>query len=125
MPTILKRGLSIIRGVEPKSTKGTKLKAKISKNVGKINKKDFEREEIGEELLKLEEKGGDSEKIKKAKEDLEKIRSERQKYPKEVGEAKAGEIFTKETEYASGGRVKKAKGGLIKGLPKLAKRGWK
>jgi hypothetical protein len=124
MPAILKKGLSVIRGVEPKSTKATKLKAKISKNVGQINKKDFEREEIGEELLRLEEKGGDSEKIKKAKEDLEKIRSERQKYPKAVGEAKAGEIFTKETEYAKGGRVKKAKGGLMRGFPKVAKRGY-
>ena len=124
MPTILKRGLSIIRGVEPKSNKATKLKAQISKNVGRINKKDFEREEIGEELLKLEEKSGDSEKIKKAKEDLEEIRSSRKKYPKEVGEAKSGEIFTKETEYASGGRVKKAKGGLMRGFPKIAKRGY-
>ena len=124
MATILKRGLSIIRGVEPKSNKATKLKAQISKNVGRINKKDFEREEIGEELLKLEEKSGDSEKIKKAKEDLEEIRSSRKKYPKEVGEAKAGEIFTKETEYAHGGRVKKAKGGLIRGFPKIAKRGY-
>ena len=124
MAAILKKGLSIIRGVEPKSTKSTKLKAQISKNVGRINKKDFEREEIGEELLKLEEKSGDSEKIKKAKEDLEEIRSSRKKYPKEVGEAKAGEIFTKETEYANGGRVKKAKGGLIKGIPKIAIRGY-
>ena len=124
MPTILKKGLSVIRGVEPKSTKGTKLKAQISKNMGRISKKNFEREEIGEELLKLEEKGGDSEKIKKAKDELEKIRSEKQKYPKAVGEAKAGETFTKETEYAHGGRVKKAKGGLIRGFPKIAKRGY-
>jgi hypothetical protein len=124
MAAILKKGLSIIRGVEPKSTKSTKLKAEISKNVGRINKKDFESEEIGEKLLKLEEKSGDSEKIKKAKKELEKIRSSRKKYPKEVGEAKSGEVFTKETEYASGGRVKKAKGGLIRGIPKLAIRGY-
>ena len=124
MAAILKKGLSIIRGVEPKSTKSTKLKAEISKNVGRINKKDFESEEIGEKLLKLEEKSGDSEKIKKAKKELEKIRSSRKKYPKEVGETKAGEVFTKETEYKKGGRVKKSKGGLIRGIPKLAMRGY-
>ena len=124
MGAILKKGLSIIRGVEPKSNRSTKLKAQISKNVGRINKKDFESEALAEELLALEKKGGDSEAIKKAKDELEKIRSSRKKYPKEVGEAKAGEVFTKETEYASGGRVKKAKGGLMRGFPKVAKRGY-
>jgi hypothetical protein len=108
MAAILKKGLSIIRGVEPKSTKSTKLKAQISKNVGRISKKDSESEALGEELLALEEKGGDS----------EQIRSSKKKYPKEVGEINTGEVFTKETEYSKGGLVKK-------GLPKLAKRGWK
>jgi hypothetical protein len=28
-------------------------------------------------------------------------------------------------EYKKGGRVKKAKGGLIRGMPRVAKRGWK
>jgi len=28
-------------------------------------------------------------------------------------------------EYKKGGRVKKAKGGLMRGMPKIAKRGWK
>ena len=28
-------------------------------------------------------------------------------------------------EYKKGGRVKKAKGGLMKGMPRIAKRGWK
>lgn len=124
MPAILKKGLSVIKGVEPKSNRSTKLKAEISKTIGRTNKKDFEREDIAEKLLKLEEEGGDSEKIKKAKSNLEEIRSSRQKYPKAVGEAKAGEVFTKETEYASGGRVKKAKGGLMRGFPKVAKRGY-
>ena len=41
-----------------------------------------------------------------------------------LGEAKAGEVFTKETEYKKGGRVKKNKGGLIRGIPKLAMRGY-
>ena len=124
MAAIIKKGLSIIRGVEPKSTKSTKLKAEISKNVGRISKKDSESEALAEELLALEEKGGDSEAIKKAKKELEDIRASKKKYPKEVGEINTGEEFVKETEYAKGGRVKKAKGGLIRGFPKIAKRGY-
>ena len=124
MGAILKKGLSIIRGVEPKSTKSTKLKAQISKNVGRISKKDSESEELAEKLLALEEKGGNSEAIKKAKKELEDIRASKKKYPKEVGEINTGEVFTKETEYKKGGRVKKSKGGLIRGIPKLAIRGY-
>ena len=118
MGAILKKGLSVIRGVEPKSTKSTKLKAQISKNVGRISKKESESESLAEELLSLEEKGGSSESIKKAKKELEQIRSSKKKYPKEVGEINTGEVFTKETEYSKGGLVKK-------GLPRLAKKGWK
>ncbi len=44
MAAIIRKGLSIIRGVEPKSTKSTKLKAQISKNVGRISKKDSQSE---------------------------------------------------------------------------------
>ena len=124
MGTILKKGLSIIRGVEPKSTKSTKLKAQISKNIGRISKKDSESEALAEELLELEKKGGDSEAIKKAKKELEDIKASKKKYPKEVGEINTGEVFTKETEYKKGGRVKKSKGGLIRGIPKLAMRGY-
>ncbi len=54
MSAIIKKVLSIIRGVEPKSTKSTKLKAEISKNVGRISKKDSESEALAEELLALE-----------------------------------------------------------------------
>jgi len=124
MAAIIRKGLSIIRGVEPKSTKSTKLKAQISKNVGRISKKDSQSESLAEELLALEEKGGDSEAIKKAKKELENIRASKKKYPKEVGEINTGEVFTKETEYKKGGRVKKNKGGLIRGIPKLAMKGY-
>ena len=124
MGAILSKGLSIIRGVQPKSTRSTKMKAEISKNVGRINKKDFESEALAEELLALEEKGGDPEAIKKAKKELEDIRASKKKYPKEVGEINTEEEFVKETEYKKGGRVKKNKGGLIRGIPKLAKRGY-
>jgi hypothetical protein len=95
MAAILKKGLSIIRGVEPKSTKSTKLKAQISKNVGRISKKDSESEALGEELLALEEKGGNSEAIKKAKKELEQIRASKKKYPKEVGEINTGRSIYK------------------------------
>ena len=124
MAAIIRKGLSIIRGVEPKSTKSTKLKAQISKNVGRISKKDSQSESLAEELLALEEKGGDSEAIKKAKKELEDIRASKKKYPKEVGEINTGEVFTKETEYKKGGRVKKNKGGLIRGIPKIAMKGY-
>ena len=124
MGAIISKGLSIIRGVQPKSNRSTKLKAEISKNVGRISKKDSESEALAEELLALEEKGGDPEAIKKAKKELEDIRASKKKYPKEVGEADSGEVFTKETEYKKGGRVKKNKGGLIRGIPKIAMRGY-
>jgi hypothetical protein len=124
MGAILSKGLSIIRGVQPKSNRSTKLKAEISKNVGRISKKDSESEALAEELLALEEKGGDPEAIKKAKKELEDIRASKKKYPKEVGEINTGEEFVKETEYKKGGRVKKNKGGLIRGIPKLATRGY-
>jgi len=56
--------------------------------------------------------------------------------PTEVGaaermsdELKSGlsqmEEYGEKEEYKKGGRVKKAKGGLMKGMPKLALRGWK
>ena len=35
------------------------------------------------------------------------------------------EEYGEKEEYKKGGRVKKAKGGLMKGMPKLALRGWK
>ena len=56
--------------------------------------------------------------------------------PTEVGaaermsdELKSGlnqmEEYGEKEEYKKGGRVKKAKGGLMKGMPRIAKRGWK
>jgi hypothetical protein len=56
--------------------------------------------------------------------------------PTEVGaaermsdELKSGlnqmEEYGEKEEYKKGGRVKKAKGGLMRGMPRVAKRGWK
>ena len=56
--------------------------------------------------------------IEKAKEDLQEIRDRKLKYPKEAGQASSGDEFITESEYKKGGLVKK-------GLPKLAKKGWK
>ena len=35
------------------------------------------------------------------------------------------EEYGEKEEYKKGGRVKKAKGGLMRGMPRIAKRGWK
>jgi hypothetical protein len=35
------------------------------------------------------------------------------------------EEYGEKEEYKKGGRVKKAKGGLMRGMPRVAKRGWK
>ena len=115
--TILK-GISVIRGVKPKSNKITKLKASISKNVGETNKLNFKNEEGAEKILEMEKKLGDPKRIQKAKEDLQEIRDRRLKYPKEAGQASSGDEFIAESEYKKGGLVKK-------GIPKLAKKGWK
>ena len=50
MSAILK-GISVIRGVKPKSNQITKLKASISKNVGETNKLNFKNEEGAEKIL--------------------------------------------------------------------------
>ena len=123
MGTILK-GISVIRGVKPKSNKITKLKASISKNVGETNKLSFKNEENAEKILGKEKELGDPERIKKAKEDLQEIRDRRLKYPKEAGQASSGDEFIAESEYKKGGRVKKNKGGLMKGFPKIAMKGY-
>jgi hypothetical protein len=35
------------------------------------------------------------------------------------------EEYGEKEEYKKGGRVKKAKGGLMRGMPRIAQRGWK
>lgn len=49
--------------------------------------------------------------------------------PTEVGSAEVPyvpeDISSEEGSFKKGGRVKKAKGGLMKGMPRIAKRGWK
>jgi hypothetical protein len=117
MGAILK-GISVIRGVKPKSNKITKLKASIARNVGESNKLNAKNEEGAEKILEMEKNLGDPERIKKAEENLKEIRDRKLKYPKEAGLASSGDEFIAESEYKKGGLVKK-------GLPKLAKKGWK
>ena len=51
--------------------------------------------------------------------------SERPLSDEQMSEINQMEEYGEKEEYKKGGRVKKAKGGLIKGFPKLAQRGWK
>ncbi len=123
MGAILK-GISVIRGVKPKSNEITKAKADIARNVGETNKLNAINEERAEKILEREKKLGDSERIKRAKEDLQEIRDRKLKYPKEAGLASSGDEFIAESEYKKGGRVKKNKGGLMRGIPKIAMKGF-
>jgi predicted RNase H-like nuclease (RuvC/YqgF family) len=122
MATILK-GIGVIKSVSPKvKSKGiAKSKANIAKNIGQIKKYQDEREEIMEENLKRAKEGKKSiyGTVEETKKEIEKLRGEKKKFPsKEMREYDEGLEFEVTPEYKKGGLVKK-------GLPKLAKRGWK
>ena len=122
MATILK-GIGVIKSVSPKvKSKGiAKSKANIAKNVGQIKKYQDEREEIMEENLKRAKEGKESiyGTVEETEKELKKLRGEKQKFPsKEMREYDEGVKFEVTPEYKKGGLVKK-------GLPKLAKKGWK
>jgi len=119
--TILK-GIGVIKSVSPKvKSKGiSKSKGNISKNVGQIKKIQDEREEIMEYNLKKAKEGETSiyGTVEETEKELEKLRKEKIKFPsKKMRELDEGVKFEVTPEYK--------KGGLIKGLPKLAKKGWK
>ena len=122
MATILK-GIGVIKSVSPKvKSKGiAKSKANIAKNVGQIKKYQDEREEIMEYNLKKAKEGKESiyGTVEETEKELEKLRGEKRKFPsKEMREYDEGVKFEVTPEYKKGGLVKK-------GLPKLAKKGWK
>ena len=122
MGAILK-GIGVIKSVSPKvKNKGVaKSKANITKNIGQIKKYQDEREEIMEYNLKKAKEGKESiyGTVKETEKELEKLRGEKQKFPsKEMREYDEGVKFEVTPEYKKGGLVKK-------GLPKLAKKGWK
>ena len=116
------KGIGVIKSVSPKvKIKGvSKSKGNISKNVGQIKKIQDEREEIMEYNLKKAKEGETSiyGTVEETEKELEKLRKEKIKFPsKKMRELDEGVKFEVTPEYK--------KGGLIKGLPKLAKKGWK
>jgi hypothetical protein len=122
MGAILK-GIGVIKSVSPKvKRKSTaQSKANIAKNVGQIKKYQDEREEILEYNLKKAKEGETSiyGTVEETEKELEKLRKEKIKFPsKQMREFDEGVKFEVTPEYKKGGLVKK-------GIPKLAKRGWK
>jgi hypothetical protein len=116
------KGIGVIKSVSPKvKSKGvSKSKGRISKNIGQTRKYQEEREDIFEENLKKSEEGNEDiyGTVKENKEKLEKLRKEKIKFPsKEMRRLDEGLEFEVTPEYKNGG--------LIKGIPKLAKKGWK
>ncbi len=128
MATILK-GIGVIKSVSPKvKSKGiAKSKGNISKNVGQTRKYQEEREEIMEENLKRAKEGKESiyGTVEETEKELEKISKEKIKFPsKEMRRLDEGLEFEVTPEYKKGGRVKKNKGGLMRGIPKIAMKGF-
>ena len=122
MGAILK-GIGVIKSVSPKvKNKGVaKSKANITKNIGQIKKYQDEREELMEYNLKKAKEGETSiyGTVEETEKELEKLRGEKKKFPsKRMRELDEGVKFEVTPEYKKGGLVKK-------GLPKLAKKGWK
>ena len=117
------KGIGVIKSVSPKvKNKGiAKSKGNISKNIGQARKYQEEREEIMEENLKRAKEGKTSiyGTVKETEKEIEKIGKEKIKFPsKEMRRLDEGLEFEVTPEYKKGGLVKK-------GIPKLAKRGWK
>ncbi len=116
------KGIGVIKSVSPKvkSPGISKSKGNISKNIGQTRKYQDEREAIFEENLKKSQEGNEDiyGTVKENKKKLEELREKKIKFPsKEMRRLDEGLEFEVTPEYK--------KGGLIKGLPKLAKKGWK
>jgi len=116
------KGIGVIKSVSPKvkNKSVARSKGNISKNIGQIKKYQDERETIFEENLKKSQEGEEDifGTVKENKKKLEELRKEKIKFPsKEMRRLDEGLEFEVTPEYK--------KGGLIKGLPKLAKKGWK
>ena len=116
------KGIGVIKSVSPKvkNKSVARSKGNISKNIGQIKKYQDEREEIMEVNLKRakEGKGSIYGTVEETEKEIEKLRGEKKKFPsKMMRKLDEGLEFEVTPEYK--------KGGLIKGLPKLAKKGWK
>jgi len=117
------KGIGVIKSVSPKvKSKGiAKSKANMAKNIGQTRKFQEEREELMEEQLKRAKEGKTSiyGTAKETEKEIEKLKGEKKKFPsKMMREYDEGVTFEVTPEYKKGGLVKK-------GIPKLAKRGWK
>jgi hypothetical protein len=129
MGAILKSGIGVIRSVSPKvKSKGiAKSKANIAKNIGQIKRYQDEREELIEYNLKKAKEGEKSiyGTVEETEKELEKLRAEKKKFPsKDMRKFDEGLTFEVTPEYKKGGRVKKNKGGLMRGIPKIAIKGY-
>ena len=116
------KGIGVIKSVSPKvkSPGISKSKGNISKNIGQTRKYQEQTEDILEENLKKAKEGNEDiyGTVEKNKEKLEELRGRKIKFPsKEMRRLDEGLEFEVTPEYK--------KGGLIKGIPKLAKKGWK
>ncbi len=116
------KGIGVIKSVSPKvkSPGISKSKGNISKNIGQTRKYQDEREAIFEENLKKSQEGNEDiyGTVKENKKKLEELREKKIKFPsKEMRRLDEGLEFEVTPEYKNGG--------LIKGIPKLAKKGWK
>ena len=123
------KGIGVIKSVSPKVKNPSiaKSKSNISKNIGQIKKYQDEREEIMEYNLKKAKEGKESiyGTVEETEKELEKLRAEKRKFPsKEMREFDEGVKFEVTPEYKKGGRVKKNKGGLMRGIPKIAMKGF-
>jgi predicted KAP-like P-loop ATPase len=116
------KGIGVIKSVSPKvkNKSVARSKGNISKNIGQIKKYQDEREDIMDVNLKRakEGKGSIYGTVEETEKEIEKLRGEKKKFPsKMMRRLDEGLEFEVTPEYKNGG--------LIKGIPKLAKKGWK
>jgi flagellar biosynthesis chaperone FliJ len=117
------KGIGVIKSVSPKvkNKSVARSKGNISKNIGQIKKYQDEREDIMDVNLKRakEGKGSIYGTVEETEKEIEKLRGEKKKFPsKMMRKLDEGLEFEVTPEYKKGGLVKK-------GIPKLAKKGWK
>jgi len=123
------KGIGVIKSVSPKvkSKRIAKSKANIAKSTGQTRKYQEEREELMEEQLKRAKEGKTSiyGTVEETEKEIKKLKGEMKEFPsKTMRELDEGLKFEVTTEYKKGGRVKKNKGGLMRGIPKIAMRGF-
>jgi hypothetical protein len=120
--TILKR-IGVIKSVSPKvkNPKTSKIKGEMAKTIGQTRRYQEESEEIMDRNLKKAQEGNEDiyGTVEKNKKDIEELRARKKKFPsKMMRDIDEGLKFEVTPEYKKGGLVKK-------GIPKLAKKGWK